>query len=127
MKHHEPGHPHHNHKVKLEKEKEEIVHILEGIGERIDHQSAYRPRVANFGDDTTEHEDEEADEAEEFGNRIGINQVLSERLQQIDAALGRMEKGSYGKCEKCGNSISEDVLQANPSSLLCKECKRTSA
>ncbi|OHB21482.1 MAG: hypothetical protein A2939_03020 [Parcubacteria group bacterium RIFCSPLOWO2_01_FULL_48_18] len=113
-------------KARLEKEKAEIVSILEKVGERVDHSDKFTARVPNFGDDLTEYEDEEADEAEEFGTRIGINQVLSEKLQSIDAALERMNKKTYGVCTACGNEIGHDVLDANPASELCKACKKPS-
>lgn len=45
-------------------------------------------------------------------------------LSQIERALGRIEDGSYGLCENCGNPIAKPRLQAFPSATLCVECKQ---
>ena len=42
----------------------------------------------------------------------------------IDAALGRIDAGSYGKCERCTKTISEERLEALPYATKCIECKR---
>lgn len=79
----------------------------------------------DFGSDVDE--DEEADEAEELGTRLGINQEYKERLAEIDVALSKIENGSYGICENCGKDIEEEILKVSPESLLCKDCKRKQA
>ena len=45
-------------------------------------------------------------------------------LAAIDAALGRIEDGTYGRCERCGNEIEADRLEAIPWVTLCIEDKR---
>jgi RNA polymerase-binding protein DksA len=45
------------------------------------------------------------------------------RLQLIDAALGRIRQGRYGICAKCGKPIPEARLEAIPYAVLCVECK----
>lgn len=45
-------------------------------------------------------------------------------LKEIDAALGRIEDGSYGLCTRCGKPIGEERLEAMPYATLCIECKR---
>lgn len=42
-------------------------------------------------------------------------------IRQIDAALGRIEDGSYGFCVKCGREISEARLNALPATPFCKD------
>lgn len=44
-------------------------------------------------------------------------------LQKINAALRRIEDGSYGECESCGESIELRRLQARPTTTLCIACK----
>src|SRR5208282_1948364 len=46
----------------------------------------------------------------------------TEVLEQIEAALGRIEDGSYGRCEECGKSISKARLDAIPFAALCVKC-----
>lgn len=76
----------------------------------------------DFGSDI-DHGDEEADEAEEYSNDLGIQEALKERMNDVEHALDKMTRNEYGKCEKCGMGISLEVLKANPESRLCKECK----
>jgi RNA polymerase-binding transcription factor DksA len=40
-------------------------------------------------------------------------------LHEIDAALRRIEAGTYGKCTTCGNEISPERLEAYPWASLC--------
>jgi DnaK suppressor protein len=45
-------------------------------------------------------------------------------LVQVEAALGRLDEGTYGVCENCGSPIERDRLEALPYATLCMECKR---
>ena len=58
----------------------------------------------------------------EIDYTLGDNaeQVISE----IDAALGRIEDGTYGVCASCGREIPRERLEANPRASLCIDCKR---
>ena len=46
-----------------------------------------------------------------------------ERVAEIDAALGRVEAGTYGTCEACGKPIPEARLEVVPEATLCVNCK----
>ncbi|HEX2047977.1 MAG TPA: TraR/DksA family transcriptional regulator [Acidimicrobiales bacterium] len=45
------------------------------------------------------------------------------RVAEIDAALSRVDAGTYGICEACGNPIPEARLEALPEATLCVGCK----
>ena len=45
-------------------------------------------------------------------------------LAQIDAALQRIDDGTYGVCENCGEQIPLERLEALPWTTLCIDCKR---
>jgi RNA polymerase-binding protein DksA len=45
-------------------------------------------------------------------------------LASIDAALARIEEGTYGRCERCGDPIGDERLDALPYATRCIECKR---
>ncbi len=51
------------------------------------------------------------------------NNIL-ERITQVERALERLDEGSYGWCEKCGNPIPVERLAAFPSATLCVTCKQ---
>ena len=45
-------------------------------------------------------------------------------LADIDAALKRIEDGTYGICSSCGKPISRERLEARPWATLCIDCQR---
>jgi DnaK suppressor protein len=45
-------------------------------------------------------------------------------LNQTGRALGRIENGTYGVCESCGNPIGKARLQAFPRATMCMTCKQ---
>lgn len=45
-------------------------------------------------------------------------------LAEIDAALKRIEEGTYGICTNCGKEIPVDRLEALPWATLCIDCQR---
>jgi DnaK suppressor protein len=47
-----------------------------------------------------------------------------ELLLQTEKALDRLEKGSYGQCEVCGEAIGKNRLMAFPRATLCMTCKQ---
>jgi DnaK suppressor protein len=44
-------------------------------------------------------------------------------LVQIDEALRRIDSGSFGECEQCGEAIAEGRIKAFPFTTLCIDCK----
>ncbi|QGS22951.1 hypothetical protein FOB84_00850 [Gordonia bronchialis] len=44
------------------------------------------------------------------------------RLAEIDAALARHGKGSYGRCETCGMPIDPERLEVLPAARQCIGC-----
>jgi RNA polymerase-binding protein DksA len=55
---------------------------------------------------------------------LGILESEQEELRQIDAALGRLEAGTFGMCEGCHKSIPLARLKAVPYARMCVECKQ---
>ena len=47
-----------------------------------------------------------------------------EMLAQIERALARIDDGTYGVCESCGNPIGKMRLMAFPRATLCMTCKQ---
>lgn len=43
-------------------------------------------------------------------------------LEKIEAALERIEEGTYGQCEECGAKIPKTRLNAIPYALMCVKC-----
>ena len=47
---------------------------------------------------------------------------LRDTLMDVDTALAKMEAGTYGHCESCGDEIAEARLEAMPAARLCMAC-----
>lgn len=62
----------------------------------------------------------------ERGNVLALVDRLREQLLDVEKALGKMDAGTYGTCENCGNPISPERLEALPYSILCVTCKQRS-
>ncbi len=48
--------------------------------------------------------------------------MKSNRLEQLNAALQRIERGDYGICGKCGHEIDPRRLDAEPAAMTCMDC-----
>ena len=48
-------------------------------------------------------------------------------LDEVDAALARVEAGTYGTCETCGRPIAEARLEVRPVARQCIECASASS
>src|SRR5215218_4698161 len=59
--------------------------------------------------------------AEQGENRALVNQ-LAETLADVERALAKLDEGSYGACELCGNDIGEARLEAMPATRYCITC-----
>ena len=55
---------------------------------------------------------------------LSIGDNADHLLESIDAALARVSDGTYGNCERCGQAIAPDRLEALPWATKCIECKR---
>lgn len=54
---------------------------------------------------------------------LGLVDSLHGMLKDIDAALAKIEEGTYGICSKCGGEIPEARLEFRPESIYCVACK----
>jgi DnaK suppressor protein len=53
----------------------------------------------------------------------GSMDVAQSSFQAVEAALGRMEAGTYGRCLDCRGWIPRERLEAMPSALRCVPCQ----
>lgn len=54
---------------------------------------------------------------------VQIKNREREILAQIDLALRRIELGTFGRCVRCAETISEARMNANPATTLCIDCQ----
>ncbi len=55
-----------------------------------------------------------ADRFEDFEERTSMLATLQARLTDVKDAMKKIEAGTFGKCEVCGEPIEADRLEANP-------------
>ena len=54
---------------------------------------------------------------------LALIQLKAEALNKIDAALHRIDEGTYGDCSDCGAEIAEARLRALPFAVRCRDCE----
>lgn len=69
-----------------------------------------------------EHDPEGATIAFERQHVAALVSQAQEHLARIDAALRKLDDGSYGLCGNCGQPIGAERLAARPASLTCVRC-----
>jgi len=104
-------------KTMLESQRREVVHELQ---EKI---RAARSDGITDRDVLDDAESSELDIQDEIG--FALIQLKMEMLKQIDAALRRLEDGSYGDCFECGAEIAQARLQALPFAVRCRDCEQS--
>lgn len=57
--------------------------------------------------------------AAEQGENLSLAVALREQLSDVEGALQRIDDGTYGKCEICGEAISDARLEAMPATPFC--------
>src|ERR671921_2412660 len=53
---------------------------------------------------------------------IGVGTTLEVGLERTERALAKLDDGTYGLCDACGQPIAPKRLQAMPNVVLCIEC-----
>jgi DnaK suppressor protein len=53
---------------------------------------------------------------------IGVGESLERGLARTERALAKLDDGTYGVCDACGNPIARARLQAMPDGVLCLTC-----
>jgi DnaK suppressor protein len=102
-------------RTELEEERESVIGGLKEYG-----ADPYSEKVEPIGVDGN-FADSAAATAER-SEMLAFIETARERLWQIDAAVAKMDRGTYGICEDCGTEIPEARLEARPLSVRCVAC-----
>jgi RNA polymerase-binding transcription factor DksA len=90
--------------------------------------AALQARLSSLKKDVTQpHSGDSVEQAQERENdevvdAIGNETALS--IRAILAALERIENGTYGACDRCGEPIGDARLKAIPEATRCSGCAR---
>jgi RNA polymerase-binding transcription factor DksA len=112
-------------KEKLEQEKKNLEEQLKTFASKDPNlKGDWDSKYPNFGAETGSASLEtEANEVEEYGSRLPVEFSLETRAKDISLALEKLDKGTFGKCEKCGQNIEEDRLEVHPAARFCLKCQ----
>jgi RNA polymerase-binding transcription factor DksA len=77
----------------------------------------------NEGGSLGNHLGDDGSAVEEQERISTVSADLDHLLDQINGALERMDKGTYGICQRCGKPINEERLEAFPYVAFCIECQ----
>jgi len=93
----------------LEAERTELLAELSGVGDKAgDHYDA------NFADSSQV--------TAERGEAEALASKLRATLADVERALAKLDDGSYGQCEQCGQPIGDARLEAMPTARRCISC-----
>ena len=94
---------------------------------RADIERAESDIASRLGDAVGDAGDDQADvgaKTFEREHELALTHNARELLTQNDRALARIDDGTYGTCESCGEAIGKARLQAFPRATLCVTCKQ---
>ena len=105
----------------LEQKKKKLEIELASIAKKDPRQKGdYDSNYPNFG--ATQSSDEEALEVSAYESRLPVEYAMELKLRDINLALEKMKKGTYGKCENCPGQMDEKRLEAMPEARICLNC-----
>lgn len=99
----------------IEKQKASLVAEKQRLEDEIKSVAKY----PNYGD----QDDDNAQELVDFEKNISLEGGLQKTLKQVKTALTAIEKGTYGKCSKCGELIENSRLVSMSYADVCATCK----
>ncbi len=105
----------------LEDERQQTLHRLARLTGDFDDVVA-ASRDTNADD---EHDPEGSTIAFERSQVDALIHRARTQLDEVDAAVERVDAGRYGTCEDCGRPVGEERLEAMPLARLCIRCART--
>lgn len=107
-------------RARLQGERERIQGDLDSLGAEIATlgvgQQAEGSGAGNhLADDATDIAEQERD--------LALIGTLQERMREVERALERLDAGSYGTCDRCGQPIPAERLEIRPFATLCVNCQ----
>jgi len=104
----------------------EVEAFKELLGGRREELMADAGRTVSGMVEGKENFPEPADRAALEADRDAVLRIRDRErklLSKVDAALQRIDDGTFGICDECGEAIGLDRLRARPVTTLCIDCK----
>ena len=106
---------------RLEGERKRLIEELEQL------KAGVRPAEERREGSPFGKREEEATETYELEKRLALEKRITDQMADVEHALQKFEKGTYGLCDKCGQPIDPARLEALPQANLCLSCKTLQA
>jgi RNA polymerase-binding protein DksA len=107
----------------MDRSQQEIAQIRDWLTQQ---KAELRKRVSRIHEHARDPlEQDSAEQAAQLGNVEVVSALESEAIAQIaeiEAALQRLQAGTYGICFSCGEPISEGRLKVRPAATKCLDC-----
>jgi RNA polymerase-binding protein DksA len=101
-----------------------ILRALEQERQRLLDELKHQEILAQDHPTTGNHMADDATDVSEQAKTLALRRHLEGMLKEIERAMVRAQRGTYGLCERCGKPISEERLKAMPSATLCIDCAK---
>jgi RNA polymerase-binding protein DksA len=105
----------------LEDERDRIHHEMEVIEQSLglDDIRMGQSELADYD----QHPADAATDTFEKEKDLAVRDAFREMLGKIHEALGKLARGTYGLCDRCGREIPKERLDAVPHAIYCIECQ----
>ncbi len=112
-------------KESLETERKIIEQELEKFAKKDEKiKDNWKTKFPSFNGSSGGHSlEDEAEEVQEYVDKLPIEYSLEIRLRDINLALEKIKTGKYGRCEKCKKPIAKERLKVYPEARTCTKCK----
>ncbi|MGE6245624.1 TraR/DksA family transcriptional regulator [Psychrobacter proteolyticus] len=104
--------------INLDTSKQNLLELKDEYESRI---NKIEDHIQNPQDDLNEHWEDQAISYRQNDMRKNLMAEARQSLIYVENALSRIENGTYGECEVCGEQIEEQRLEALPYATLCME------
>ncbi len=102
---------------RLENERKRLLEVLEQT------QASATPAEERRDGSPFGKREEEATQSFELEKRLALEKQIKENLADVERALEKFGKGTYGRCDICGKPIAPARLEALPYATMCLNCK----
>ena len=94
---------------------EEQTKLIEQVGQLENSKYESIGYSNHMADDATEAFDQAVD--------VALKRKLEGSLEEVEQALKKFDKGTYGLCETCGGRIERARLEILPQAMYCLACQ----
>jgi len=103
---------------RLEEERTRLQGIRDGL------QREQEETTSDTGGELSnvdQHPGDSGTETFEMEKNVSLLEQVDDELLEVEAAVQRLERGTYGTCQVCGRPIGDERLEAMPATRFCVE------